>query len=147
MEPPLGRDDELARCDAVLTALLAERTVPASPQALLVSGDAGIGKTTLVRAFVERARAVGAAVGVGHCVDVSGGLPFGPVVEAAHQLAGPGVALPGVDSPNALGLLVRAIAELTSERPTVIVLEDLHWADQYTTDFVVPSCGRPRPEC
>jgi predicted ATPase len=135
VEPPLGRDDELARCDAVI-ALLAERNVPAKPQALLVSGDAGIGKTTLVRAVVERATAAGAAVGIGHCVDVSGGLPFGPVVEAARQLAGPGVALPGTESPNALGLLVRAIAELTGGRPAVIVLEDLHWADQYTADFV-----------
>ena len=136
MEPPLGRDDELARCDAVLTALLAERSVPASPRALLVSGDAGIGKTTLVRAIVERARDLGAAVGVGHCVDVSGGLPFGPVLEAARQLAGPGVPLPGTESPNALGLLVRAMAEFTSDRPAVIVLEDLHWADKYTADFV-----------
>jgi DNA-binding CsgD family transcriptional regulator len=136
VEPPLGRDEELARCDAVLTALLAETRLPASPSALLVSGDAGIGKTTLVRALVERGRVRGAAVGIGHCVDVSGGLPFGPVVEAARQLAGPGVALPGTESPNALGLLVRALAELTIDRPALIVFEDLHWADQYTADFV-----------
>ena len=106
-----------------------------SPRALLVAGEAGIGKTTLVRAVVDRSRRAGAAAGVGHCVDVSGALPFGPVLEAAYQLAGPDLALPDTSAPNALGLLVNAFADLTDRAPAVLVLEDLHWADQYTVDF------------
>ena len=68
-------------------------------------------------------------------VDVSGALPFGPVLEAVYQLAGPDIALPDTSAPNALGLLVNAFADLTDRAPAVLVLEDLHWADQYTVDF------------
>ncbi len=134
-EPLLGRDEEVARCEALIGALLATTDASASPRALLVAGDAGIGKTTLVGAVVDRSRRAGAAAGVGHCVDVSGALPFGPVLEAAYQLAGPDLALPDTSAPNALGLLVNAVADLTHRAPAVLVLEDLHWADQFTMDF------------
>jgi DNA-binding CsgD family transcriptional regulator len=133
VEPPLGRDEELARCETLLTALVTDGSP--SARALLVAGEAGIGKTTLVRALVDRSRQAGAAAGVGHCVDVSGALPFGPVLEAAYQLAGPDITLPDTAAPNALGLLVNAFADLTDRAPAVLVLEDLHWADQYTVDF------------
>ncbi len=130
---PLGRGEELARCEMLLTALVTDGSPPA--RALLVAGEAGIGKTTLVRALVDRSRRAGAAVGVGHCVDVSGALPFGPVLEAAYQLAGPDIALPDTSAANALGLLLNVVAGLTDRAPAVLVLEDLHWADQYTVDF------------
>ena len=132
-ETPLGRDEELARCETLLTALVTDGSP--SARALLVAGEAGIGKTTLVRALVDRSRQAGAVAGVGHCVDVSGALPFGPVLEAAYQLAGSDLALPDTSAPNALGLLVNAVADLTDRAPAVLVLEDLHWADQYTVDF------------
>ena len=132
-ETPLGRDEELARCETLLTALVTDGSP--SARALLVAGEAGIGKTTLVRALVDRSRQAGAVAGVGHCVDVSGALPFGPVLEAAYQLAGPDIALPDTSAPNALGLLVNAFADLTDRAPAVLVLEDLHWADRYTVDF------------
>src|SRR6478752_3599520 len=92
-------------------------------------------ETTLVRALVDRSRQAGAVAGVGHCVDVSGALPFGPVLEAAYQLAGPDIALLDTSAPNALGLLVNAFSDLTDRAPAVLVLEDLQWADQYTVDF------------
>jgi DNA-binding CsgD family transcriptional regulator len=134
-EIPLGRGEELAQCEALVSALLTRTDGSASPRALLVAGEAGIGKTTLVRALLDRSRRAGAAAGVGHCVDVSGSLPFGPVLEAAYQLAGPDLALPDTSAPNALGLLVNAVADLTDRAPALLVLEDLHWADQYTVDF------------
>ncbi len=132
-ETPLGRGEELARCEMLLSALVTDGSP--SARALLVAGEAGIGKTTLVRALVDRSRRAGAAVGVGHCVDVSGALPFGPVLEAAYQLASPDIALPDAAAANALGLLVNLVADLADRAPVVLVLEDMHWADQYTVDF------------
>jgi DNA-binding CsgD family transcriptional regulator len=130
---PLGRDSELARGDDLLSDAAASPRNEAA-RGLLVAGDAGIGKTTLVNALVARAEARGFAVGVGHCVDVSVGMPFGPVLEAIRGLDG-GTFAPGADA--TLGVLLDEAAGRSEARPTVLVLEDVHWADRYTVDFAV----------
>src|SRR4051794_24781045 len=63
-----GRDRELTEADVALDA-----AASGTPQVLLVGGDAGIGKTTLVSAIAERARGRGATVLVGHCLDIDAG--------------------------------------------------------------------------
>ncbi|HEY0871752.1 MAG TPA: ATP-binding protein, partial [Acidothermaceae bacterium] len=72
----VGRVAELDRLDAALAAL-AER----GAAAVLVGGDAGMGKSRLIEEFCARARSAGTLVAVGACTPAEGGgLPFGPVV-------------------------------------------------------------------
>ncbi len=52
------------------------------PQAVLVVGEAGIGKTRLASEFVAWARAQGAEVLSGHALEMDGRLPYQPLVEA-----------------------------------------------------------------
>jgi predicted ATPase/DNA-binding SARP family transcriptional activator len=55
------------------------------PQAVLVVGEAGIGKTRLATAFVAWARAQGAEVMRGHVFEMGGRLPYQPLVEALRE--------------------------------------------------------------
>src|SRR5262245_23165530 len=82
----VGRDDALAHLDRCLGDALRGRR-----QVVLVSGEAGIGKTTLVDAFLRRSRAGTAAerpwLSRGQCVAQFGvGEPFGPVLEGLGRL-------------------------------------------------------------
>jgi DNA-binding CsgD family transcriptional regulator/tetratricopeptide (TPR) repeat protein len=79
----VGRGQELAVLDATYEAAAAGRAA-----AVLVGGDAGIGKTRLVEECCGRARTRGALTATGACVPVDGGgLPFGPVVGVMRDLA------------------------------------------------------------
>ncbi|MEH3078815.1 MAG: AAA family ATPase [Quadrisphaera sp.] len=80
--PIVGRDAELTELLAALVRAEAGR-----PGAVLVTGDAGVGKTRLVRAAAELARVRGARVLVGHCLDLGDvGMPFLPVAEVLSDL-------------------------------------------------------------
>src|SRR3954453_14040258 len=117
----IGRDRELDEADEALAA-----AASGVPQVLLVGGDAGIGKTTLVNAGAEEARARGFAVLIGHCLDIGGGIELTPVREALRQ------AVAGDTS----GTELRAILDdLAAAGPVLLVLEDMHWADRSTIDF------------
>lgn len=83
---PVGRDAELAQLDAALAAALAGRR-----QTLFVSGEAGIGKTTMLEALLQRAALAAGAEGVwiarGQCVAQYGaGEPFLPLLEGLGRL-------------------------------------------------------------
>ncbi|MFI5952463.1 AAA family ATPase [Cryptosporangium sp. NPDC051539] len=100
--PLVGRDDELAALGRLLT--------PGPPAASLVSGEAGIGKTRLLREFARAAAADGALVLVGHCVSFGGdAVPFLPVSEAFGRLAR--------DEPDAVGTLRAAYPPLARLLP------------------------------
>jgi DNA-binding CsgD family transcriptional regulator/tetratricopeptide (TPR) repeat protein len=78
----VGRSAELTRLDATL-----QRATDGQPAIVLVGGDAGLGKSRLVAAFVDHARETGARVLVGACLDLGGeGLPFGPFLEVLRAL-------------------------------------------------------------
>lgn len=101
---------------------------------VLVAGEAGIGKTALVWALAERARARGARVLVGGCDDLTTPRTLGPLRDVAAELD-PALAdalARGVGLDDVLNLLPGALASGT----TVLVLEDLHWADDATLDLV-----------
>ncbi|MGY1715814.1 ATP-binding protein [Geodermatophilus sp. SYSU D01106] len=95
---------------------------------VLVTGEAGIGKTALVTG--PAARVPGVRVLTGRCDDLATPRPLGPLRDVAREVGGPlAVALAGRgDVADAL------LAELS--RPTVLVLEDVHWADDATLDLV-----------
>jgi len=102
----------------------------------LVSGDAGIGKSSLARAFVERHQDR-ARMLWGICDDLSTPRAFGPLLDVAGKVGDDlASALVGGAPPDRLLDLV--LAELVRPPgPVVLVIDDLHWADQATLDLVV----------
>ena len=157
----VGRAQELARLDAALAT-----AVGGTPVFLLVGGEAGVGKTRLVSEFAGRAHQTGIRVLAGTCIDVSGGLPYGPIVEAfrglerdlgaagVRELLGPdhtelhrflpaGFEVAFATDPAArlaqarlFELLLRLLHRLGEAAPVILVVEDLHWADQSTLDLL-----------
>lgn len=108
----------------------------------LVSGEAGIGKTSLVERFVSEQRP-SARVLWGACDALFSPQPLGPFIEIAVQIqAGLAeFARPGADR---LAFSSELFIHLQSAGPTVVVIEDLHWADEATLD-VVKFLGRRIP--
>ena len=68
----VGRESELGVLEAALAGNAA-----GNGRVLLVAGDAGIGKTALLRTFVARARSARVAVLVGECSETGAARPFG----------------------------------------------------------------------
>ncbi|MCZ9348945.1 AAA family ATPase [Streptomyces mutabilis] len=78
----VGRAGELATLHDALV-----RAASAEPQALLLGGEAGVGKTRLVEEFAAAAREQGAVVALGGCVEIGAdGLPFAPFSTALRAL-------------------------------------------------------------
>jgi DNA-binding NarL/FixJ family response regulator len=78
----VGRETELAALTATLEAALA-----GDPAIVLLSGEAGVGKTRLVEEAAGRANTAGARVLAGSCIEMGGeGLPFGPLAQVLRAL-------------------------------------------------------------
>src|SRR5262245_26042404 len=78
----IGREAELG----TLTSAL-ETAVAGTPTVVLLGGEAGVGKTRLVEEAAAQARAAGARVLAGSCIELGGeGLPFGPLAHALREL-------------------------------------------------------------
>ncbi len=96
---------------------------------VFVGGEAGVGKTALVRAFAD---GWSGKVLQGSCESLAAPVPFGPLVDLAPQAGEPlaeAISAEGAD-PRRVG---HALLALLAE-PVVIVLEDVHWADGATLD-------------
>lgn len=159
----IGRDDELA--------LLREATsIP--PAVVLVDGEAGVGKSRLVREIAHVPDSENRRTLLGHCHRLREPFLLGPVVEALRDagdhpprgVLGPVVGalrpllpeLAGVLPPEPPPLwdaraerhrVFRALRELLGAfGPTLCVLEDLHWADEGTLEFLSFLLSRPPPE-
>ena len=124
----LERDEALAALTAALTD-----AVHGSGRIVFVSGEAGVGKTTLVRTFAEH---TGARVRVvsGACEALFTPRPLGPVYDIALETGGPLLAALET-SADRVAILASLLAELRAT-PTAAVLEDLHWADEATLDAI-----------
>ncbi|MCW2919375.1 MAG: hypothetical protein JWN52_7443 [Actinomycetia bacterium] len=133
---------------------------------VLIAGEAGVGKSRLTQELVGAAAGMGVRVLAGGCVELGGdGIPLAPLVGVLRTLArstpadeldlllGPArrefarllpeldpaaVAGPPADGSatqlleHVLGLITR----LAAQRPLLLVMEDLHWADRSTRDLV-----------
>jgi len=166
--PLLGRAAELEQLSSAVRSAR-----EGSPTTVLLAGDAGVGKTRLLRELGEWAAGEDLTLLVGHCVDLGElGLPYLPFTEVLAALkrdldpaiaelmsAHPGVVSLLGDQPGPSGRdaeqpdrvapapagsgqrqLFEAVGallfELAALRPLLLVIEDLHWADQSTRDLL-----------
>jgi DNA-binding CsgD family transcriptional regulator len=99
----------------------------------LVSGEAGIGKSTLVERFTQRQdRATRVFWGV--CDALFSPRPLGPLHDMAPQFGGEVETLLASDASPAE--IYPAVLKGLSARPAVMVFEDIHWADERTLDLL-----------
>ncbi len=100
---------------------------------VLIRGEAGIGKSSLVREFIDR-HAHDVSVYFGSCDDLLITQPLAPFWDIARDE--PSIAEPLYDAnrPGVLGATLDLLSR--SLRPGVVVLEDTHWADEATLDAI-----------
>jgi DNA-binding SARP family transcriptional activator/tetratricopeptide (TPR) repeat protein len=98
---------------------------------ILVSGEAGIGKTALVRSFTT-GFGTDVTVLAGGCEDLLTPSTFGPLSDVARGVP----ALRAALDDAVPGRVHEVLLELLGARPTVLVLEDVHWADDATLDTI-----------
>lgn len=98
----------------------------------LVSGEAGIGKTSLVGRFTREQNAARTLWGA--CDALFTPRPLGPLHDMAAHLRGNLPELLRTDANRAV-IFSALLAELQS-RPTLAVFEDVHWADEATLDLL-----------
>jgi predicted ATPase len=105
---------------------------------VLVGGEAGIGKTSLVRAFCER-HGADARVLWGACDALRTPRPLGPLLDIAREAGGELAGL--VAAEPARHRLFSAFLDLLGPAgrtpPVIAVVEDAHWADEATLDLLV----------
>lgn len=149
----LGRSTELRGLETCLAT---------APAVAVIEGEAGVGKSRLLAELRASPALAGRHVLIGHCRPIRDPFPLGPVVEAMRDI---GPELAGRSLSPVAGAVRSLIPELKSvlpaspaplddrgaERhqlfrglvdilgtlgPTVLILEDLHWTDEQTVDFL-----------
>jgi DNA-binding CsgD family transcriptional regulator/tetratricopeptide (TPR) repeat protein len=129
----MGASARLVEREDVLAALLPLLDEAAAGRGRLVflGGEAGIGKTSLATAVVEAAAGT-LTVRRGGCDNIATAAALGPVAEAVPELSDLIDSDAGV---NRLRLFRRVRAVLSSS-PTLVLLEDVHWADEATLELL-----------
>ena len=158
--PLVGRDDAWAKLQEAW-----QKATRSQPQLLIVSGEAGIGKTRLVEEFAERLRRQATATAVAHCYSAGGNLALAPVQE---WLRDPVLrkSLQGLE-PIWTSEIARLLPELLVEQPDLtppvlpneawqrsrlfdalshafahngepllLVLDDVQWCDSETVEWI-----------
>ena len=148
-------------------------------QIVFVSGEPGIGKSSLADTFLEQLRTSQTVkIAHGQCLDHHGvGEPYLPLIEALTRLAGgaDGVAVKEILSTQAPSWLAQmpslwtrsersaleargratrermmreltlAVEAIASDVPVLLKLEDIHWSDTSTLDWLAHVARRPEP--
>ncbi len=147
----VGREQELQR----LVRLL-ENTMESGPHLVSVIGEAGVGKSTLVRRLASEVRLRAGSLVTGRCVEADAKPPYAPwaeVIAAIHQLGVVGQqdwrelprlvpalgAVPQEPSSSKYTLfdeVVRFLRLAAAARPVVVVLDDMQWSDSATWDVL-----------
>jgi DNA-binding CsgD family transcriptional regulator len=157
----VGREAELGHLLALLDA-----AADGQPVVTLISGDAGVGKTRLVAELASVARSRGFTVLSGRCAEIGDAVPYLPLADALRDATtgpSPGGALldalaarpvlsrllpdrdesqpaggdmPGLVQQQLFGAVLGMLTEIAAAAPVLLILEDLHWADQSTRDLV-----------
>lgn len=171
----IGRDQCVSRFERAFASVIAGEGLT-----LTVAGEAGVGKSRLVRALAARAGQLAPAVRVlqGRCFERDGSVPFAPLVdlwrsfalkanaedlratlqaEASDlikllpELAGsfPDAATLPVVEPEQekrrlFQALLQPILRLAKDRPLLVIIEDLHWSDESSIEFLVQLARRAR---
>lgn len=125
----LERDGELATLSAHLDAVRKDRC----GRLVLLGGEAGVGKTSLLRRFCGE-HSPSTRVLWGACDALFTPRPLGPMLDIAVLTGGELERLVEVAKPHQVAAAF--LQELTTGEPAIVVLEDLHWADEATLDVV-----------
>jgi predicted ATPase/DNA-binding winged helix-turn-helix (wHTH) protein len=170
----VGRERELSELRACL-----DRAMSSERQMVFITGEPGIGKTTVVDAFLRHTASTDLRIGQGRCIEHYGaGEAYLPILEALTGLCRqPGgehlirllrrhaptwlVQMPslltepelktlqrhvsGVTRERMLRELAEAVEVVTAAQPLVLWLEDLHWSDVSTLDWLAYVGRRPEP--
>ena len=164
----VGRDDDCERLARLLGLDVPDGSAPEGSQPrsgmVVLSGDAGIGKTRLLSEVADRAAAQGWRVLVGHCLGEAGSsLPYLPFTEMLGRLEatapeqvdavvashphlarlfpsrrrGGGLDDAGtLDRADLVEAVHAALEDLAQQGPVLVVVEDVHWADQSSRDLL-----------
>jgi DNA-binding CsgD family transcriptional regulator len=165
----VGRDQQMAALEAAFAGVR-----QGGPVAVLLGGEAGVGKSRLVAEFGRAATAAGACVLVGGCLELgTDGLPFAPFTavlrDLVHEHGADAVAsmlpgrttrglarlLPELGEPDTGGdpgeararlfeEMLSALDHLARNSPVVLVIEDAHWADRSSRDLLTFLIGNQR---
>ena len=102
---------------------------------VLVSGEAGIGKTTLIERFTEGHNTT-ARIHWGACDALFTPRPLGPLYDIAPQTQGELLTLLEEQAPRA-SIFSAVVGEIQKSKvPFITVIEDVHWADEATLDLL-----------
>jgi DNA-binding CsgD family transcriptional regulator len=165
----VGRGEQMAALEAALTSAR-----QGEPSAVLVGGEAGVGKTRLVREFGDAAATAGGRVLIGGCMQLgTDGLPYAPFTgmfrdliremgadafaallpaRAIRELARllPELGAPAADGDQETARsrlfeeVLSALEALARRSPVVLVVEDAHWADQSSRSLLAFLIGNQR---
>jgi len=158
----VGRDDEMRLLDGAYQGVEDQ----GKPRLVTILGDAGVGKTRLVREFWERlgGRSPEPLRRTGRCQSYGQGITYWPLAEVLKEHLGilesdpPTVVLERLGSREILGLTlgldvarglhplaardrfqdawVEFLDEIVADRPTVMLIEDVHWAEEQLLDLL-----------
>ena len=147
----VGREQEMQR----LVRLL-EATMESETQLVSVTGEAGVGKSTLVRRLASEVRLRAGSLVTGRCLEADAKPPYAPwaeVIAAIHQTGivhaqdwreiqrlvpalGHAQAEPSSSKYTLFDEIVRYLRLAATVRPLVIVLDDMQWSDAATWDVL-----------